>query len=371
MGNSGKETPAASAVGVRALTPIWDNVANENDVVMECAQAFAAAFEKNPAEPRLRDIARAAGCSRNTVRKHLAEAQRRGILSLKLQLPKHKGLSQELVEKHGLAEAVVTFTQTKWNDQGSIRSALAAEVIRYFVRFCTRLEQASEAKKLLRIGIDGGLTLHQAVREAVLPQLPKFEYELVPLVFGPLGGHSKSEASIKAGTMANTASIVANVLWSKLAEVGAEAHVRDGFMIKADWHRSSDKREPAHFTITGKKRGLTFDILFVGIGSNTAGLLQREIHSLPSSERSGIEHFGDILNLAFDKEGREYEPIARNRAVLLSLKDLQRLSRSSSTLVVGVAGGKDKVEAIRTVLRCGYISVLMTDPATAAALVEE
>jgi DNA-binding transcriptional regulator LsrR (DeoR family) len=361
MGHSEKGAVGRSAVGVRALTPIWDNVANENDVVMRCAQAFAAAFAKNPVEPRLRDIARVAGCSRNAVRKHLAEARRRGMLSLHLQLPKHKGYSQELAEKYDLAEAVVTLTPAKWNDQESIRSALAPEVIRYFERFCTRLVQTSEDKKVLRVGIDGGLTLHQAVREAVLSQFPKVAYELVPLVFGPLEG-SKFTAS--------TASIVANVLGSKLGEVGAEVRVLDGFTIKADWHRSPDKRQPAHFTITGKKTVLPLDILFVGIGSSKAGLLQRELHSLARSERAEIEHFGDILNLAFDQEGREYTSIGRNRAVLLSLKDLHRLSQSTSTLVVGVAGGKEKVEAIRTVLRCGYISVLITDPATTTALLE-
>src|ERR1051325_2769555 len=171
MGYSESETPGTSVVGMRSLVPIWDNVAEKNDVVMRCAQAFAVAFAKNPAEPRLGDIAREAGCSRNAVRKHLAEARRRGILSLNLQLPKHKGLSQELAEKYDLAEAVVTLTPTKRNDQSSIRAALAPEVLRYFERFCKRLAQASKDKKLLRIGVDGGLTLHQAVREAALPPL--------------------------------------------------------------------------------------------------------------------------------------------------------------------------------------------------------
>lgn len=349
---------------MRGLTPIWDNDADENDVVVRCAREFAAAFNQNPAAPRLKDIARDARCNRNAVKGHLREAKRRGLISLTLRLPKKGGLSQELAEKYRLAEAVVTLTPVEWGDQKSVRAALAPELVRYFERFCMRLAQRGHDRKHLRIGIDGGLTLYQAVREAILPPLPKFEYELIPLVFGPLEG---------AKFTVSSASVVASILGSKLEELGAQVCVRDGFTVRADWNHSPEDREPVHFTIemTSKKTVLPLDIIFVGIGSSTAGLLQRELQSLARSDRAELKHYGDILNLPFDREGREYTSIARSRAVLLSLKDLRRLSQSPYTLVVGVAGGREKVAAIRTVLRCGYISVLITDSTTAIALAEE
>jgi DNA-binding transcriptional regulator LsrR (DeoR family) len=361
MRDHGIETPEMSKIGVRALAPIWNDVANENDVVMRCAQAFATAFDRNPAEPRLRDIAREAGCSRNAVRDHLAEAKRRGMLSLSLRLPKKKRLSDELAEEYGLAEAVVTLIPTKWNDQDSIRSALATEVMRYFERFCIRLIETNENRKLLSVGIDGGRTLDEAVREALLSRLPKIKYELVPLVFGPLAGSQF------------TASVVANVLASKLDALGANAVVQDGFEVRPEWTNGNGNRKEPRFAveITSKSTLSPLDLLFVGIGSPKAGLLQRELLLLPRSQRTAMTFYGDILNLAFDQKGQELKFINRSRAALLTLKDLQRLSSSPSTLVVGVAGGKEKVNAIRTVLRCRYVSVLITDPATAGALLEE
>jgi DNA-binding transcriptional regulator LsrR (DeoR family) len=357
-----KQTPEPERFvkGVRALTPIWDKVASEDDVVIQCARAFAAAFEINPAQPQLKEIAQEAHCSRNVVKKHLAEAKRRGMLSINLQLPKNEGLSQRLAKKYGLAEAVVTLAQTMPNDQNSIRSALAPEAMHYLERFCIRLaEQRGEGGELC-VGVDGGQTLYQAAREARFPQLPQFKYKLIPLVFGPLG------ASLY------TASTVANILGSKLEAGGADVLVQDGFAIKADWSHTPDKQGKVHFTIdmTGKKTLSQMDLLFVGIGSQKAGLLKREIDLLPRNQKARMTLFGDILNIPFDQKGEELAPLAQSRAVLLNLNDLQSLSRSQSTLVVGVAGGEDKLDAIRTVLRYGYISVLITEYTTAVALVE-
>jgi len=355
------ETSEARSANVRALVPIWTDVANETDVVMRCAEAFAKAFDTNPMEPQLRAIAQKVGCSRNAVRNHLAEAKRRGMLSLNLKLPKKKRLSDELAQVYGLAEAVVTLMPTRWNDQDSIRSALATEAMRYFERLCIRLIQTNENRKLLRVGIDGGRTLDEAVREALFSRLPKIQYELVPLVFGPLAGSQF------------TASVVANVLASKLEAFGADAVVQDAFKVRPEWTNGNGRQKEARFAVEiSSKTGITpLDLLFVGIGSPEAGLLQRELLRLPRSQRTAMTFYGDILNLAFDQNGRELKSINRSRAALLTLKDLQRLSSSPSTLVIGVAGGKEKVNAIRTVLRCRYISVLITDQATAGALLEE
>lgn len=346
--------------GMRALTPIWDNVGNEcDDVVIRCARAFVAACDKDIL-PQAKGIAKAAQCGRGKVKDHLKEASRRGILSLHLQLPKDEELSHKLAEKYGLAEAVVVLTPTKWNDQASIRAALAPAVMSYFERFCARLrdQQVKKEGERLRIGVDGGRTLYQAVQGVRLHPLPKFQYELTPLVFGPLGG------------LNFTAATVANMIGIKLEEVGMNVEVKDGFTVEADWEHKLDRRNQVHITIKAACRNIVshLDLLLVGIGSRKAGLLQREVDRLPREQR--VDFFGDILNLAFDRDGREERSVVRRHAVLLNFEDLHRLSQSESALVVGVAGGEDKVDAIRVVLECHYISVLITDRDTAAALVE-
>ena len=348
-----------SSIDVRSLIPIWGNTAENLDVVARCAEAFAESFAHNPAEPRLIHIAKAAQCGRNDVKQHLAEASRRGMLVLSLRLPKQGPLSHELMRKYDLAEAIVTLKPANWSDQDSIRSCLAGELMNYFERFCFRLAKEEGERCLIRIGIDGGQTLHQAVWEANLSTLPRVKYELVPLVWGPLVG-SKF-----------TASIVANILGLKLEVSGAEVKVTEGFAVKPSPPRSLDEKLRVHFSIekTCAAAQLPMQLLLVGIGSGQAGLLHRELQSVSKSKKS-LEHFGDICNLPFDREGKENESIAPSRVVLLSLPDLQRLSKSKSTLVVAAAGGEDKVEAIRTVLRCGYISVFITDPTTAIALLK-
>ena len=121
---------ANKTVRLRELAPIWTDVAPEEDIVVRCARAFAEAFRDNPASPTLARIAKAAGCSRNAVRRYLAVAQARGFLALSVHLPKDASLSRELAERFGLVEAIVTPRQTRWDDQESIRSALAPEVMR-------------------------------------------------------------------------------------------------------------------------------------------------------------------------------------------------------------------------------------------------
>jgi DNA-binding transcriptional regulator LsrR (DeoR family) len=349
----------ASPIDVRSLTPIWANTAEDYDVVARCAEAFAKSFAHNPAEPRVSHIAKAAKCGRNDVKEYLAKASRRGMLVLSLRLPKQGQLSHALARKYNLAEAIVTLNPADWSDQDSIRSCLAVELMNYFERFCFRLTEQEGERCPIRIGIDGGQTLHQAVWEADLSALPRVKYELVPLVWGPLVG-SKF-----------TASIVANILGMKLEALGAEVEVTDGFAFKASAHDSFDEKAPMQFTIekTCAAAQLPMQLLLVGIGSGQAGLLHRELQSVAKSKKP-VKHFGDILNLPFDREGKQNESIAHSRAVLLSLFDLQRLSKSRSTLVVAAAGGEDKIEAIRTVLRCGYISVFITDPTTAMHLLK-
>jgi hypothetical protein len=214
------------------------------------------------------------------------------------------------------------------------------------------------------IGLDGGLTLYKAVHDTATRDFPrKLSYELVPLVFGPLAGNKY------------TATVVANLLESKLETLGMTVDVRDAFEIKAEWGRISDggrRRGRMHFTINMLNRTVVsqLDFLFTGIGSHRAGLLHREMQLSRAKGRAPRGYFGDVLNLPFNREGDEVVPLSRSRAVLLNLSELRELAMSPTVLVIGAAGGTDKIDAIRTVLKCKYISVLITDAQTAMALVE-
>lgn len=339
--------------GVRTLAPIAHNAVIVDEAVVRCAQEFARAFAKNPGNPGLRAIAQAAGCSRNSVKGHLAEAQNKNLLTLMLRLPKHETLSSQLAEKYGLAEAVVSGTAVTWVDQESVRAALAAEVMGYLARACSRLAEVRKEQSIVRIGLDGGMTLYKAVYDAsVAGFASKLSYELVPLLFGPLEGAKY------------TAMVVAQLLASKLEALHVKIKVEDPFLIKAG--KPGSKGE---FTITLRNRAVVpqIDLCFVGIGSRRAGLFRRQDVS-GTNGRELRNYFGDILNQPFDRRGDPVESLTQGRPVLLGLSDLSELAKSSSALVIGAAGGIDKVDAIRTVLERKYVSVLITDNETASAL---
>ena len=75
---------------------------------------------------------------------------------------------------------------------------------------------------------------------------------------------------------------------------------------------------------------------------------------------------GDILCHFIDKDGKLIETSIEDRLISTPLHTLRKLDN-----VIGVAAGSEKVDAIRAVLKGGYIDILITDESTAAQLLEE
>lgn len=75
---------------------------------------------------------------------------------------------------------------------------------------------------------------------------------------------------------------------------------------------------------------------------------------------------GDVLSHFLDREGRPVSPSLEGRLMSTPLEQLRQLNN-----VIGVAGGPEKTDAIRAVLRGGYLDVLITDEDTAERLTRE
>ncbi len=73
---------------------------------------------------------------------------------------------------------------------------------------------------------------------------------------------------------------------------------------------------------------------------------------------------GDVIGHFIDAEGREVDHPMNRRTVAVSLDDLRRIRR-----VVLAAGGGHRLQVIRGALRGRLAHVLVTDEATAQALV--
>ncbi len=74
---------------------------------------------------------------------------------------------------------------------------------------------------------------------------------------------------------------------------------------------------------------------------------------------------GDILGQFYDIQGNIIDTPLHRRTVALPLEDLRDMQN-----VIGIAGGKEKVEAILGALRGRYIKILITDEHTAQRIVE-
>ena len=117
----------------------------------------------------------------------------------------------------------------------------------------------------------------------------------------------------------------------------------------------------------------TMTTAFVGIGALATnpvlgdGTLSAEV-ALPPSLDADLEAGGAVGDVAlrfFDAAGRPVPTSLDDRVVGVGLATLAAVER-----VVGVAGGAAKVGAIRAALRGGLIDVLVTDDATARALLD-
>jgi len=88
-----------------------------------------------------------------------------------------------------------------------------------------------------------------------------------------------------------------------------------------------------------------------------------DYHELELLRQKGA--VGDILGQFYDRQGNLIDTPLHRRTVALPLEDLRKMKN-----VIGIAGGKEKVEAILGALRGKYIKILITDEETAKDIVE-
>lgn len=114
--------------------------------------------------------------------------------------------------------------------------------------------------------------------------------------------------------------------------------------------------------------GAKSSLKLVGIGTVepdaylvSSGMIElAEIEDI--KEKGGI---GELLGHFFDEAGSVIETPLTDRTMSVGLTGLK------DTEIVAVAGGEEKIRAIRSALRSGYLSGLITDERTANALVSQ
>ena len=112
------------------------------------------------------------------------------------------------------------------------------------------------------------------------------------------------------------------------------------------------------------------DVALVGIGIlETGSTLLAGGNTLTAEEVADLKArgvVGDIALQFFDANGRKVDHAINHRIVGTDLEAIKRIRR-----VIGVAGGAEKLHAIRAALQGGLINVLVTDDQTAAQLLDQ
>jgi lsr operon transcriptional repressor len=106
----------------------------------------------------------------------------------------------------------------------------------------------------------------------------------------------------------------------------------------------------------------------VGIGTISADATMRKKGYISEVQQAALRRMGavgDILGQFYDAAGNHIPFETDARLVAQSIHKIKGMSN-----VIGVAGGMDKLEAIKAALKGGYVKILVTDEEVACSLVE-
>ena len=298
-----------------------------------------------------KDIAQALGVSAATVSRLLKRAFDEGLVRVELDLPRREQLEAGLVERFGLRDAVVVAA----GGRGDVKEELGTAAAAYFEKI---------AANGLRVGLSCGFTLYQTIRQL-------HERRFRDLALYPLSGESTLEL----------VDLFPNTLVGMMA-AKYRPHVRAfALPVQVLGSHAEIERERRRLLKRGEVRRIyeaanNVDIALVGIGligEATAGFCSlAEFYGVSVGRLRALGVVGEINYHPFGKDGeiierRELRPLTR-RVLGVPAHRLRELSTMYGRLVIAVAGGSDKREAIAGAMRGRFANVLVTDEETAAAL---
>ena len=293
------------------------------------------------------EIANKLNLSRPKVSRLLKEARERGVVRITVNYSDKNFVDFEvkLEEKFHLKEVVIVDIDPDSYEENSpfLKRQMGAEAANYLQRIITKGDV---------LGVTWGTTLQEMV-ESIRPQQIE-ELHIVQL----LGGVGPPEAKAHAADLSRR---LAHLFYGTLTLLPAPGIASNPDSKKA---LLSDQQVKSAFDLFPKVTKA-----FVGIGSLSTNPVLDGDDSLiePEVHRELIEKdaVGDISLRFFDKHGKPVKTSLQERLIGIELDQLKKIKN-----VVAIAGGKNKIEAIRGALRGGYIDVLITDIFTAKALAD-
>ena len=281
------------------------------------------------------------GLSRQKVWRMLKKAKEEGIVQIKIIESSDKVLEIEnqLKEKFGLKEVRIAVS---FQENDKILLKRVAQVAASYLK--NRLEPYSV------LGVAYGKTIFEIIHYLTPKKIPGLR------VIQIMGGYGKLKGDVMAVELARR---IAEIFDGQVVYLMAPAFAKD--QITRDAILSN---EGISKVLDMSKK---VDIALVGIGGvlesstllDTGDLYDYEIEELRKKKVAG-----NICGNFYDENGAIIETLADKRRISISLQDLQKIP-----LVIGVAGGKNKLHPILGALNGKFVQALITDDLTASQLI--
>ena len=290
------------------------------------------------------EVARTFHLSRVKVSRLLARARRERLVEITIHPPIETTaqMERELAERFGLKDAIVAMLRD--DSRQSVIDAVGHAAAGYLMRTLGGGET---------VGLTWGTAVLSVVNALQSVRLP--DVKVVQLVGGVGPPQANTHGTDLARRMAQAFGARPHLLHAP-GVVKSEL-VRDGLIT------DPQVSEPLRLAESS-------DIALVGIGTllPESTLVQSDcIFTKPEIESlRQLSCVGDIALQFFDADGRKVQTPLDRRIIGLTQDQMRRVGR-----VVGVAGGMDKLTAIRAALRGRWIHVLVTDERVANALLRE
>lgn len=315
--------------------------------MVRCAQLYYRA------QRHQKEIAQELGISSSRVSRLLKRAFADGLVRVEFELPRTPRLEAALIERFGLRDAVVIPV----GEERDIKEELGAAAARYFEKI---------AADGVRVGLSCGYTLYCLIRHLharrfrdleLYPLSAESTLKLVDLFPNTLVGMMAAKYRPHVAAYA----LPVQVLGS-LAEIARE---RRRLLRKGEVRRIF---EAAH----------NVDIALVGIGvikEQTPGFCSLAgFYGVSVARLRALGVVGEINYQPFDRRGAvvdrpELRTLTR-RVLAVPAERLREMARGYGKYVIAVAGGPEKLAAIRGAMAGRFANVLITDEEIAIALTE-
>ena len=289
------------------------------------------------------EIGKKLNVSRTTISRTLAQARREGYVQIHINYPEGAMTSTEAIleDKYKLTEAIIASAKNE--------SELKEEIAFYASDYILRV-----LKNRMTLALTRGVTLQRMVgylaNDVRLKFMKTDDVDVVPLM-AATNISATAEKSYRLAYSNYLIEEVARILNGNSYQMLAPQYVKSPEAKKVFMEESSIKEV---FDLAKKA-----DVAVMGIGTlgNNSALINA--HLIPMEEFQRLQEkggVGEVLSHVVDKDGNLIEDTFEDHLISMKLEDLKKIP-----IRVGVACGMEKKDAILSILKGGYINVLITD----------